>query len=427
MKKPFIALLINTIACIYDVTSAELPGKSLSHVTGGARSSYFQNISKSDRQRTLDELLAYYDPRIPPNYEEDFPVTVLVQLHITNIDSISESNMDYSIGMFLRQTWNDSRLAYKKLPTLRSLELDSRLMDNIWVPDLFIANEKHAEFHMVTVPNKLMHIYPEGRVQYSLRISATLQCNMDLSKYPLDSQICYVMMESYGYSTENLEFRWNPSPVSRDQRLQLAQFKLGDMRTFQCDKQYVAVNYTCITLEFELKRSFGYYITQIYIPSILIVCLSWVSFWLDIDAVPARISLGLLTVLTMTTQSAGARSSLPKVSYVKGIDVWMATCLLFVFAALIEFAYVNVHSRVEKRRRQSCVGTHTLNNISEKEEEVDYDARRQSRFRMFMPSREKARTCDRISRIAFPSVFLIFNFIYWCIYVIWTPKNTTFS
>lgn len=72
-------------------------------------------------------------------------------------------------------------------------------------------------------------------------------------------------------------------------------------------------------LQFRLVRSVGYYITQVYVPSILIVILSWVSFWLDIEAVPARISLGLLTVLTMTTQSSGARASLPKVSYVKGI------------------------------------------------------------------------------------------------------------
>ena len=76
---------------------------------------------------------------------------------------------DYSIGMFLRQTWNDSRLIYTPIPRLRSLELDSRLMDKIWVPDLFIANEKDAHFHSVTVPNKLMHIYPEGRIQYSVR------------------------------------------------------------------------------------------------------------------------------------------------------------------------------------------------------------------------------------------------------------------
>ena len=52
----------------------------------------------------------------------------------------------------------------------------------------------------------------------------------------------------------------------------------------------------------------------------------------------------------MTTQSSGARTELPKVSYVKAIDVWMAMCLVFVFLALLQFAYVNVLSRVQRRR-----------------------------------------------------------------------------
>ena len=46
----------------------------------------------------------------------------------------------------------------------------------------------------------------------------------------------------------------------------------------------------------------------------------------------------------------GTRSNLPRVSYVKAIDLWTAMCLMFVFAALLEFAYVNVTTRVEKRR-----------------------------------------------------------------------------
>lgn len=118
-----------------------------------------------------------------------------------------------------------------------------------------------------------------------------------------------------------------------------------------------AGNYTCIRGDFQLSRNYGYYIAQVYVPSVLIVILSWMSFWLDIDATPARISLGLLTVLTMTTQSSGARASLPRVSYVKAIDVWMAMCLVFVFAALLEFAYVNVMARVE-RRRQTISGNY---------------------------------------------------------------------
>ena len=51
--------------------------------------------------------------------------------------------------------------------------------------------------------------------------------------------------------------------------------------------------------------------------------------------------------------------SLPfsQVSYVKAIDIWMAVCLLFVFAALLEYAAVNFVSRQHKeflrlRRRQ---------------------------------------------------------------------------
>jgi hypothetical protein len=87
-------------------------------------------------------------------------------------------------------------------------------------------------------------------------------------------------------------------------------------------------------------------------------------------------SLFLLTfaVLTMTTQSASARSNLPRVSYIKAIDVWMAMCLFFVFAALIEFAFVNVHSRVEKRRQTICGGL-TMQRLLEQEGEEEEETK----------------------------------------------------
>ena len=103
--------------------------------------------------------------------------------------------------------------------------------------------------------------------------------------------------------------------------------------------------FPCKSIKFVLDRDIGFFIIQVYVPSILIVILSWVSFWINIDASPARVSLGLLTVLTTTTMSGSARESLPKVSYIKAIDIWMIMCLVFVFASLIEYAFVNVVAR----------------------------------------------------------------------------------
>lgn len=82
----------------------------------------------------------------------------------------------------------------------------------------------------------------------------------------------------------------------------------------------------------------------------MLVMVSWVSFWLDPNATPARVSLGVTTLLTMATQISGINASLPPVSYTKAIDVWTGCCLTFVFGALLEFALVNYASRSDGHR-----------------------------------------------------------------------------
>ena len=119
---------------------------------------------------------------------------------------------------------------------------------------------------------------------------------------------------------------------------------------------FVSGAFPCLEIRFKLRRDVGYFLIQVYVPSMLIVILSWVSFWINVDASPARVSIGLLTVLTTTTQSSQSTATLPRVSYIKAIDVWMSMCLVFVFTGLLEYAVVNVLSRRKAVRIINPVG-----------------------------------------------------------------------
>ncbi|KAM6117035.1 glycine receptor subunit alpha-4 isoform 1-T1 [Pterocles gutturalis] len=373
--------------------------------------------------------------------------TSLWDEHQGMMPGFDPTSKDYRVNVFLRQQWNDPRLAYREYPD-DSLDLDPSMLDSIWKPDLFFANEKGANFHEVTTDNKLLRIFKNGNVLYSIRLTLILSCPMDLKNFPMDIQTCTMQLESFGYTMNDLIFEWleEQEAVQVAEGLTLPQFILRDEKDLgYCTKYYNTGKFTCIEVKFHLERQMGYYLIQMYIPSLLIVILSWVSFWINMDAAPARVGLGITTVLTMTTQSAGSRASLPKVSYVKAIDIWMAVCLLFVFAALLEYAAVNFVSRQHKefmrlRRRQ-------------RRQRMEEELIRESRFYLrgyglghclqpkdgagegpgiYSPSPagmllregeslrrryiDRAKRIDTISRAVFPFTFLVFNIFYWVVY-----------
>ena len=110
--------------------------------------------------------------------------------------------------------------------------------------------------------------------------------------------------------------------------------------------------HSALVAKFTFHRRLGYYMIQTYVPSMLTVTISWFAFWISPDSPPARVGLGITTVLTMITISNSARAPLPKVSYTKAIDWFLLMCLVYVFGALMEYAIVNFYSCKVQHKRQ---------------------------------------------------------------------------
>ena len=52
---------------------------------------------------------------------------------------------------------------------------------------------------------------------------------------------------------------------------------------------HYAGNFTCLEIVFTFRRRLGYYLFHTYVPTCLIVIMSWISFWIKPEAVPARV------------------------------------------------------------------------------------------------------------------------------------------
>ena len=50
--------------------------------------------------------------------------------------------------------------------------------------------------------------------------------------------------------------------------------------------------FSVLQINFNLRRHMGYFLIQVYVPCILIVVLSWVSFWINREATADRVGLG---------------------------------------------------------------------------------------------------------------------------------------
>ncbi|XP_012710863.3 gamma-aminobutyric acid receptor subunit rho-2 isoform X4 [Fundulus heteroclitus] len=295
-------------------------------------------------------------------------VPVGVDVQVESLDSISEVDMDFTMTLYLRHYWKDERLAFPSA-TNKSMTFDGRLVKKIWVPDVFFVHSKRSFIHDTTTDNIMLRVFPDGHVLYSLRVTVTAACNMDFSRFPLDSQTCTLELES------------------------------------------------CIT-----------------------------------------------TVLTMSTIITGVNASMPRVSYIKAVDIYLWVSFVFVFLSVLEYAAVNYLTTVrdgkdrklrEKMREQSqtlpctCGMPHTktmmldgmyseadanslagytrasmaVEDPSDKQEQMvvhlaldnESIATKKKGIRSFSII-QNTHTIDTYSRMIFPGAYILFNLIYWCVY-----------
>ena len=182
---------------------------------------------------------------------------------------------------------------------------------------------------------------------------------------------------------------------------------------------------------------------------------------MDSTSSPARVTLGIFSVLTISTVIQGMKSMLPQVNYLTALDLYLWTCFFFVCVTLVQFIYLNYITIVRPRYqgielnsfgpRENYRDNHLLVQNSKENTDSDDSANNSTESSMeistvkssdtfiaprdtilvkamktWRASRDKKRLTKSIDgrfRIVYFSSFVVFNIWYWIYYFFRASHN----
>jgi len=297
----------------------------------------------------------------PPEANGPTKVDFAVFLHdLTHVDS---TRMVFTADVMLALRWHDPRLADPSFKGLRTLQ-----PEEAWHPKLAAVNQLSVSSSW---PDHL-EVSPDGQVFQRMRFIGEFSCPLDLTDFPLDRQRLELRFSSGIHGEDQVRFEGaalsDRTGLSRS--LALPDWRLGDWSIEVGSPRELpgGINRAGFLLGVNLERQVGYYLMKVLLPLALIVFMSWIVFWIDPREIGSQIGVATTSMLTLIAYRFSLDQSVPPVSYLTRLDIFVLGSTVLVFLSLIEVTLTSRHAMKGQM--------------------------------------EAALRLDRVSRVAFPALFV---------------------
>ncbi|KAL5014735.1 hypothetical protein ScPMuIL_009005 [Solemya velum] len=372
----------------------------------------------------LEQLLNEEKLLSPPWLKTGEITVVDVALHISNIDSVRLNPKEISMTFRLHQQWIDPRLKYNaSLPEYANSPVDFVTLPlhyrtQIWTPDVHIRNLISLKIDQFPIPNYFLRVYPNGTLFQSLRLTCSMVCPL-VDDFPREFQSCHLKLESYSHSIKEVLLRWTKhTPVEFNEDVQMPSHELIRTNISNFTERIASGNYSCLTSTIDLRRVYSVFSILVYVPSLLLVFLSWLSFAIDRTQVPARTSLCALIVMSGVTHITGALSMLNTTAISEQVQTWLAASLVFMVISVVEFVIShNLTLRKVKRDSAPRKGEKFHDPEPDDRDVPADDTETTCRKSIIQKLRENPEKLDTVCLLIFPILFFGFNIFYWLYYL----------
>ena len=112
-----------------------------------------------------------------------------------------------------------------------------------------------------------------------------------------------------------------------------------------------------VIMRIVLKRKLANELLTTFLPSVLLILITWATTFFKPFFFEAALSVNLTTMLVLTTIFMGVMQMLPSTAYIKMIDVWLIFCQLIPFTWVFLLT-LKEHYRKEEGRGDEAPDSH---------------------------------------------------------------------
>ncbi|MPC26187.1 Glutamate-gated chloride channel [Portunus trituberculatus] len=309
------------------------------------------------------ELVSFpdgYQKHLPPRSVDSeeaalsIVLTVIVEsLAVKTIDSVME------VSYQLMLTWRDNRLLYQDLKVDSTLNvLPVVTVKRLWTPQVEFINTIKSE-HTLMDGDTLMRVdrratsigmKPTAPAEVELfsgkdntltvgrKYGTVYMCNLDLSLYPFDVQVCFMHLRISSSTKYFLLFDSEESIVNNSANRLLVEYEVEPLTLVHGGEG----QFSEVKVKVPLTRRYGYAVLNIYLPTLVLLIVSYVTLFIRPAVFDVRMMSALTVQLVIATLFSQVSASLPKTSYFKMVDVWLIFCIGITFLTIIFHVVVDL-------------------------------------------------------------------------------------
>lgn len=266
------------------------------------------------------------------------PREVAVGFYLVDIIKIDEISNTFTTEVDVFISWQDSALAFdaeaegSETIVVTGQEVQE-LRKGQWTAQIYPTNPV-GNFG---ASGEKMVIHPDGRIELTARINATLRTRLDYRNFPFDSQVLPFELESFSWNRDEVQLVAHKDRTGFGQLFAMTEWEVTGLEIDQYERSRVrdVVPFSNLVFNISVERDSGFYLWKIFLTVIIIVSLTWVVFWMSAEGLGRRAGISSSGILTVIAYQFVTTSSLPKVSYLTVADKVMILSVVFIAATMV--------------------------------------------------------------------------------------------